>query len=93
MEWVILGAVAALVAAYVALPRRGDEVASAADPAADLDGLRGERDALLASLRDLDDDAAAGRIDATDRAAGRRALGPRLRAVTEALRARGETSR
>ncbi|MEZ4501404.1 MAG: hypothetical protein R3C39_02135 [Dehalococcoidia bacterium] len=47
------------------------------------------RRVLLDELRELDEDLAAGRIDAADRQAGRRALGPELRAVTEALRDAG----
>jgi hypothetical protein len=51
--------------------------------------LEAERSRLLEELRELDDDAAAGRISRDDRQAGRRGIAPRLRAVTEALRARG----
>ena len=45
--------------------------------------------ALVAELRELDDDTASGRISADERRDGRRALAPRLRAVTEALRDAG----
>ena len=55
--------------------------------------LADERRLLLAELRELDDDAAAGRIASEDRQAGRRALAPRLRAVVEALRGRGVDAR
>ena len=86
-EWAILAAVALLVAAYIAWPRPGDAVAPE-EP--EVDELLGERDDLLQELRELDDDAAAGRITAEDRAAARRAIGPHLRQVTEALRDMGE---
>ena len=48
-----------------------------------------EHRTLLAELRELDDDAASGRISPDERRDGRRALAPRLRAVTEALRDAG----
>ena len=58
-----------------------------------LDTLREERARLLADLRELDDDAASGRISAAERLSGRRALAPRLRTLTEALRAEGDDMR
>ncbi len=86
MEWAVLLAFVLLTAAYVALPRRRDGEAPEA-PAEELHRLHRE---LLDELRNLDEDAAQGRISAQDRQAGRRAVGPRLRAAAEALRERGE---
>ncbi len=90
MEWAILLGLALIAAVLVVLPARS-AVARAVDaPANDeVTRLAAERDRLLAELREFDDDAAAGRISADDRSAGRRALAPGLRAVTEALRALG----
>jgi len=86
MEWVVLAAVAALVALFVAWPRRGD-----ADPqSVEVGDLLGERQAIIDELREVDEDALAGRISADDRIEARRALGQRLRAVTESLREYGE---
>src|SRR5690606_4105547 len=85
IEFALLLLVAAVAAAYVAFPRAEPEPA---EP--DVEELRAQREELLRELRDLDEDAAAGRISPENRAAGRRALAPRLRAVTEALRERGE---
>ncbi len=87
MEWAVLLAVVLLTAVYVALPRRhaGDA------PETPIDELRRLHRELRDELRELDADAAGGRISAQDRQAGRSAVGPRLRAVTEALRERGET--
>ena len=85
-EWLVLLAVTALAAAYIVLPAG----ARAEVPEDAGDALRAERGALLEMLRDLDEDAASGRISLNDRKEGRRALGPRLRAVTEALAALGE---
>ncbi|MBM3140938.1 MAG: hypothetical protein FJZ92_12215 [Chloroflexi bacterium] len=89
-EFAVLVVLALLVAAYVALPRRGDGAAGSEGAGEDaVDALRARRTELLAALRELDEDLAAGRIAADDRAAGRRALAPELRSVTEALRAHG----
>ncbi len=87
MEWAVLLAVVLLTAAYVAVPRRRDGEA----PDTPIDELRRLHRELRDELRELDTDAAEGRISAQDRRAGRSAIGPRLRAVTEALRERGET--
>ena len=46
--------------------------------------------AILDQLREIEEDALAGRISADDRLEARRALGGRLRAVTDALRDLGE---
>ena len=87
MEWLVLALFAALAAAVIGLPLlRGREAA--------LEGVDGaelaeERRTLVAELRELDDDTASGRISADERRDGRRALAPRLRAVTEALRDAG----
>ena len=94
MEWVLLTLFAGIAALVVSFPRRPRLDVAGADairPDADVDAeeLREERRLLLAELRELDDDAATGRISATDRLTGRRALAPRLRAAHEALRALG----
>ena len=88
MEWAVVVALALAAAALIALPgrRASEDFPTAVDPA---DAILEERRALLAELRDLDEDAAAGRISPADRQAGRRALAPRLRALSEALRATG----
>lgn len=86
MEWVVLAVVAALVALFVAWPRRGD----ADPPTVEAADLYAEREAILAELREVEEDALAGRIAADDRVEARRVLGRRLRAVTEALRDLGE---
>lgn len=92
MEWLVLVVLALIAAALVALPHRDgrDRVAEA-----ELEhvALIEERRLLLQELRELDEDATAGRISSEDRLSGRRALAPRLRAVTETLRRDGvETS-
>jgi hypothetical protein len=99
MEWAVLVTCALVAAALVARPwprsgrGRGAGTLPEADLAAaehaSLAALVDERRLLLAELSELDEDAAAGRIAADDRQAGRRALAPRLRAVSEALRAAG----
>ena len=88
MEWALLLLFALLAAVLVGLPRwlRGET----ADAALDADALREEHRLLLAELRDLDEDAGGGRISAADRLDGRRAVAPRLRATTDALRQLGE---
>ena len=91
MEWALFAAVLLGATAYVAWPRPGD--LTTRDPEAELEDLYARRDEILQALRDLDDDAAAGRIAAEDRAAGRSALGPALRDVTERLRARDAIAR
>jgi cytochrome c-type biogenesis protein CcmI len=84
MEWAVLLAFAAIALALVAMPTR-----RAPSPPDESATLEGERRLLLSELRELDEDAAAGRISSEDRQAGRRAIAPRLRAVTEALRSTG----
>ena len=84
MEWVILALFALAASAFIALPRRND--ASAGRTGDEAIELAAERDGLLLALRELDEDATTGRISGADRLDGRRALGPRLREVTEALR-------
>lgn len=84
MEWIVLALFALAASAFIALPRRGDVLANDGD--AELAELAAERDSLLLALRELDEDVTAGRISADDRLDGRRALGPRFREVTEALR-------
>ena len=92
MEWLLLAALVVAAAAFVVLPglvrgRVADLPPTRADQEREL--LAEERRVLLAELRDLDEDAAAGRISAEDRLAGRRALAPRLRALTEAMQSAG----
>ncbi len=92
MEWAVLVGFAVVAAVLVGLPRmprRASEAVEAEREAA----LLAERERLLEELRELDDDHAAGRIAAEDRQAGRRAIAPRLRAVTEELRVRGVETR
>src|SRR5689334_11901730 len=84
MAWLVLALCIAAAAGLIALPRTEERRDNGAAPA-----LVAEREQLLAELRELDDDQAAGRISVEDRLAGRRAVAPRLRAVTEALRERG----
>ncbi len=86
MEWVLLVAFALAAASMVALPLRAGIEPSAIDRASNA----AERMRLLAELRELDDDLAAGRISDDDRQAGRRAIAPQLRAVTELLRDAGD---
>lgn len=86
MEWLVLAAIAVATALFVAWPRRTDD----APPIVEVEDLRAERGDILAELREVDEDALAGRITAEDRAEARRSLGGRLRRVTEALRDLGE---
>ena len=87
-EWAVLAALAAIAAIYVALPRREDAEADGA-AGADLDELHAQRDELVAALRDLDEDVAAGRMAAEDRQRGRTEIGARLRDVIGRIRAGG----
>jgi len=88
MEWLVLVVLVLLAAVLIGLPRY-----ASTDRAARFEqeqaALMEERRLLLAELRELDEDAAAGRISNEDRLAGRRAVAPRLRAVTEILHAAG----
>ena len=85
MEWAVVAAFALIAALAIGLAREPrNEVAP------DIELLREQRRPLRDELRDLDEDAEAGRISPEDRQAGRRALAPRLRAATEALREAGE---
>ncbi|MFA7248816.1 MAG: hypothetical protein WC273_04220 [Dehalococcoidia bacterium] len=86
MEWLVLAALAALAAIYIALPRREDAQPDR-EAGATADDLRAQRDELVAALRDLDDDVAAGRMTAEDRRRGRQEIGEHLRDVMELLRA------
>lgn len=88
MEWAIVVLLAIGAAAFIAAPWR--RTRGMADASAAIEALREEHDEIHAELRELDDDAAAGRISAEDRQLGRRSLAPRLRAVTEALQRAGE---
>ena len=82
MEWLVFLLVATVVAAFIAWPRADDDAPSPLD----MGELSAEREAILAELREVDDDALAGRITADDRRESRRQLGARLLRVTEALR-------
>lgn len=85
MEWLLLVIVVLVAALLVAPP-----LWTADDPPADGRAeLAAERRRLLTELRELDEDAEAGRISSQDRREGRRALAPRLRTVTERLREEG----
>lgn len=81
----------ALVAAGVIGLARPSRAQSGLDAVDDETRLGGRRSVLLEELRELDEDLRAGRISAEDRLEGRRALGPELRAVTEALHDAGIT--
>lgn len=83
-EWLALAGIAALTALYIAMPRSDDGAADAVD--AEADDLRAQRDELVAALRDLDEDVAAGRMAPEDRQRGRQEIGVRLREVIERLR-------
>ncbi len=88
MEWVLLLVVAVATALYIGWPHpdldepEDDETAT----------LRDRRAVLLTELRDFDADLANGRISEDDRRAGRRALAPELRDVTERLRSLDEST-
>jgi hypothetical protein len=88
MEWVLLLLVAAAAAAYVGWPR-GD--ATFLDRS-EGDRLRQRRSQLMRELAEFDSDLAQGRISDEDRRAGRRAVAPELRALTERLRDLGEAA-
>lgn len=87
IEGAIFAAIVILAATFIAWPRRADRDATAGTEAEE---LRGEWEDLLQELREIDDDASAGRITAEARRDARRALAPRMREVSEALRALGE---
>ncbi len=88
MEWALLALFVLVAAILIGLPRVS--LLDAGEGQLDTRALREEHRQLMAELRDLDDDASAVRISAADRRDGRRALAPRLRAVSEALREAGE---
>jgi hypothetical protein len=88
VEWAVLLAFALVAAGAIGLARPSRATGDS-DPADDEVRLVERRRVLLEELRELDEDLAAGRISPEDRVAGRRALGPELRAVTEALREAG----
>ena len=84
MEWAMLLLFAVLAVVLVALP--GASPLDGFGRVPDASALWEQQRLLLAELRDLDEDAEAGRISVSDRREGRRALAPRLRAAAEALR-------
>lgn len=88
MEWLLLLLVAAVAAAYVGWPRGN---AAFLDPS-EGDRLRQRRSQLMLELSELDADLAQGRISDEDRRAGRRAVAPELRELTERLRDLGEAA-
>jgi len=87
MEWVLFAAIVLVTAAFVAHGARSprDELA---EPETASEAIE-ERHLLLAELDEVDAELAAGRLTAEERRERRRALGPRLRAVTEELREGG----
>lgn len=87
MEWLLLLAVAIAAATYIGWPH----VVLDESEDVEVTTLRDRRTVLLAELRDFDRDLANGRISEDDRRAGRRAVGPELREVTERLRSLGAT--
>ncbi len=89
MEWLIFLAVVVTATLFVAWPRTSDPLADTVD----VQELNGEREAILAELREVEDDALAGRITGDDRRESRRLLGIRLRQVTDALRDLGDDTR
>ena len=93
MEWLVLVLFAALAAAVVGAPLWSSGRGARAASEAGATDLVEEHGRLLAELRELDEDEASGRISAAERQSGRRALAPRLRAVTEALRGAGFDAR
>ncbi len=90
MEWLVLTVLSLVAVMLIALPRAASRDA-ATEFHIEETALIEERRILLSELRELDEDAAAGRISAEDRLAGRRALAPRLRVVTETLRSGVQT--
>ncbi len=86
MEWLVFLAVVVAATLFVAWPRATDPLPGPVD----MQELRGEREAILAELREVEDDALAGRITQDDRRESRRLLGIRLVRVTEALRDLGD---
>lgn len=88
MEWLLLLAVALAAALYIGWPH----VALDEPESDELITLRDRRTVLLAELRDFNRDLANGRISEADRRAGRHAVAPELRDVTERLRSLGESA-
>ena len=78
MEWLVLVLFAGLAAAVIGAPLLRER--GTALDGGDGSELVEERRTLLAELRELDDDAASGRISADERRDGRRARAPRRRA-------------
>ncbi|MQC17221.1 MAG: hypothetical protein DWG82_03165 [Chloroflexi bacterium] len=89
MEWLIFLLVVAAATLFVAWPRAGDTSPGSMD----MQDLRAEREVILAELREVEDDALAGRITDDDRRESRRLLGIRLVHVTDALRSLGDDAR
>lgn len=83
MEWVVL-ILFALVSALLVLlpfwPSIGMSVVGS-----DVEELREHHQLLLSELKELDEYMETGRISFDDRQDGRRALAPRLRAISEAM--------
>jgi hypothetical protein len=84
MEFVVLALFALGAAVAIGLPWTRP-----IEAAAGIEELRARRAGLLTELAELDTDLAEGRIAPADRIAGRRALAPELRRVTEQLHALG----
>jgi cytochrome c-type biogenesis protein CcmH/NrfG len=88
MEWGVLVGFALLAVLLIVGPPLAARDEATADAERE-ETLQLQRRSLLDELVELDEDAAAGRISPEDRVLARRAIAPRLRAVTEALRERG----
>jgi hypothetical protein len=87
VEWVLLAAIVLVTAAFVAHAARSPG-AELAEPETASEAIEA-RHLLLAELEEVDAELAAGRLTAEERRERRRALAPRLRAVTEELREGG----
>ena len=75
MEWLVLIAFVGFAALLIGFPWRGGTTPTRDE--AELNGLWQERERLLEELRDLDNDAATGRLSAAGRAQGGRAAASR----------------
>ena len=88
MEWFVLVVFSSTAALLIGLPLWREQSAALITPTTT--ALQEQREVLLLELSELDEDLASGRISADERLAARRALAPRLRTITEELRATGD---
>lgn len=88
MEWFVLVVFSSAAALLIGLPLWREQPAALIT--ASTIALQEQREALLLELSELDEDLASGRISTDERLAARRTLAPRLRTVTEQLRASGD---